>query len=417
MGNVCENPDFLSVMLIINNLILIIKILAPVVLIIITIVSFFKTTVSSDDNKNTISLAITRIFIAAFIFFIPNFVEAVISLIPSSDINYKACFTDATEENIKSLILKNAQKLVSNAESTYKLIDYNEALYAVNRMQTSTAKDNLLKRLDAVKIVIDEEIKKRLAEPSNDHPVRGDDDEDPFGGGVQSTGGDGTCQIGVVFTSEPDPSSAVNCQPGVLNPSSFVYPKDEVTGLPLGAWPASIGTIPTQLSDYKIHNSYFVFPTTPVNGLYSFVYDHVGMDIMAAFGTPIYSPVDGTMLFSEWGHTCNTGWDETAYTVMIRMSNPTNINGTPIDTVFLTHMSGIIYRCPQGSCNKTVKKGQLLGFVGNASGTSETAGWAPHLHITLFGNNNYDAGLRTALTEGVFDIPSGSGGYSIVAGG
>ena len=415
---ICENPDILTAMLVINKIVLILKVLVPVLLIIVTIISLFRTTIDSDNYKDAIILFLSRVIIAAFIFFIPSFVEAVFSFVPV-DLGYQDCFDNATPEKIKMYMVKSAVSLVKKAEETLTYTTYKDALYTVNRLDEEPTKTNLLNRLDAVKTLLDDEVKKRLAKGSNDHPIGGGGDTgDPLnpGGGGQSTGGNGACSQGVVYSSEPDPSSPINCYPGIVNSKNFIYPKDSATGLPLGAWPINYQSIPTQLSGYKVHNNYFVFPTTPVNGTYNFVYDHNGMDIMAVFGTPIYSPVDGTLVYSEWGHTCNKGADETAYTVSIKMSTPTTFNGKTIDTVFMTHMSGIVYRCAPGTCNRTIKKGQLIGFTGNAAGTAESSGWAPHLHITLYGNSCYDCGLKTNDTERVFDLPVGTSGYSIKAG-
>ena len=80
---------------------------------------------------------------------------------------------------------------------------------------------------------------------------------------------------------------------------------------------------------------------------------------MAYFGTPIYSPVDGTLDYSEWGHTSNMGGDETSYSVSITMNKAVNVGGKTVKTIFLTHMSGIRYRCARGTCNRTVKKAPL----------------------------------------------------------
>ena len=77
-------------------------------------------------------------------------------------------------------------------------------------------------------------------------------------------------------------------------------------------------------------------------------------------------------------------------------------------------MSGIVYYCPEGNCNKTVKKGELLGFIGHASGTAAATGtWAPHLHMSLY-DTDYSAGLKTNEIEKIYNISSGN---DIVAGG
>lgn len=76
---------------------------------------------------------------------------------------------------------------------------------------------------------------------------------------------------------------------------------------------------------------------------------------MAAFGTPVYSPVDGTMDYSEWGHTVNKSGNETSYTVSIKMDGYITIDGKSVNRFFLTHMSGIRYRCNSSNCSRRVK--------------------------------------------------------------
>ena len=129
---------------------------------------------------------------------------------------------------------------------------------------------------------------------------------------------------------------------------------------------------------------------------------------MANFGEPIYSPVDAILVYSEWGHTVNRGSDETAYSVTLELETPIKFAGVNIGHIFLTHMSGIRYRCEWGNCNRKVKKGELLGFVGNAAGTSLSGGWAPHLHMTYYPYNNYGGGLYTKNMEKLYNITSGT---------
>ena len=213
-----------------------------------------------------------------------------------------------------------------------------------------------------------------------------------------------------VFSSEPDPAIAINYwdKEGMLDASDFIYPKDSETGKSLGAWPKNYKDYPTQLSNCKTYQDNFIWPVTPTNDEYSYVYEHAGIDIMANFGTPVYSPVDGTMVYSTWGHTVNKGSDETAYSVTLMPSKTVTFNGTEIDEIFLTHMSGIRYRCEEGECNRTVKKGELLGFVGNAASTAGESGWASHLHITFYPEGNYDGALYTSSMESLYEISPGT---------
>lgn len=421
---ICDNPDILSAMLIINNVIKIIKIVIPAILIITSTISFFKATIDSDNLKNAVNLFIVKICVAAMIFMIPSIINAVISLLPVQT-DYKSCFTNATKENINKLLLKNAQDLVKSVEGSLLLSEYHDALYAVNRLKDGTTKTNLLNRLLSVKSAIDDGARKKInayyskleeGNKSSESYGKASSGASLDASGLQSSLGNGKCQAGVPQKSEPDPSAFISCWSEHLRMSDFIFPKDKSTGLPLGTWPVNYESIPTQLTSYKIYNREFIFPVTPEKETYHFVYNHLGMDIMSKVGYPVYSPVDGTLVYSEWGHTVNNGGDESAYTASIRMNNPVTINGKKIQNIFLTHMSGIRYRCSSNRCNRTVKKGELLGFVGSAAGSNTSVGFAPHLHITMY-PTSYNDGLYTPETESVFNIPNKTSSYKIKAGG
>lgn len=221
------------------------------------------------------------------------------------------------------------------------------------------------------------------------------------------TNGTATANSIFVHNSEPDPSMAINYW-SYIDSKDFVYPKDDATGKSLGAWPKNYKDIPAQLDNPRTYQKHFIWPVTPTGGTYSYVYEHLGIDIMAKFGTPIYSPVDAILVYSTWGNTVNTGSDETAYSVTLKLEKPVKFAGVSIGHIFMTHMSGIRYRCEWGQCNKKVKKGELLGFVGNAAGSASSGGWAPHLHMTYYPYDNYGGGLYTANMEKLYNIKSGT---------
>ena len=90
------------------------------------------------------------------------------------------------------------------------------------------------------------------------------------------------------------------------------------------------------------------------------------------------------------------------------MNKSVNVQGTQVGQIFMTHLSGIVYRCAQGSCNQSVKKGQLIGFSGNAAGsTCGNAGWAPHLHMTMHPVGNYSGGIGTSKIQKLYNLTSG----------
>ena len=209
------------------------------------------------------------------------------------------------------------------------------------------------------------------------------------------------------LTSEPVPWLAINYW-SFLDKNDFVYPIDDTTKLPLGAWPKNYSEIPTQLDNVKLYKGIYMWPATPTDNTYQYVYSHLGIDVMSDFGTPIYSPVDGTLVYSEWGGTVNKGSDETSYTVTITPNQTYDFNGTTISEIFMTHMSGIRYRCSWGQCNRTLKAGELIGFVGTAAGSSTSAGYASHVHITFYPAGNYSGGLYTESMEKIYEISPGT---------
>ena len=225
------------------------------------------------------------------------------------------------------------------------------------------------------------------------------------------TSGNATASVGFNY-SEPDPSVAINLWKDKLNTNNFVYPKDSVTGKSLGAWPKNYKNYPAQLNNPRTYTGGYMWPITTTDGPYKFGYDHNGIDIAVKFGTPVYSPVSGTLVYSEWGHTVNRGTDETSYSITIR-ADSVNYRGKQIGEVFLTHLSGIRYRCAENKCNRSVKQGELLGFSGTAAGNTINSGyargkkWASHLHMSLSPANNYNAGLHTEEIEDFYKIESG----------
>ena len=414
--SVCSNPDLLSIMLIINKVINLLKMLVPIGLIIFSSIDLLKSVIATDQEGIARKKAAIpkRALAAIIIFLIPSVINLVM-IFANDTFEYNSCFTNATPEAIKAAYLNKADNAVAKAESTLNKIDYDNASLTVLKLENGVAKENYKARLAVVLKTIQDKEKSKDIVSKKSSSVGGSGKLTIAGS--YSSSGNGVCKKGVALTSEPDPSSAINCW-SYVNKSDFVYPKDPKTGLPLGAWPKNYASIPTQISGYHTYAGTFIFPITPTGNSYHFVYQHTGIDFMSNFGTPIYSPVDATLVYSEWGHTTNKGGDETSYSVTLDLKKAVTVQGVSVDTVFLTHMSGIIYRCSSTSnCNRTVKKGELLGFSGNAAGSSTSIGWAPHLHMTLYGSAGYDNGLVSTKIEALYGIPTRASSFKIQVGG
>ena len=410
--NICDDPDFLQIIKFIYLIINIIRIVVPLAIIIISSLDAFKIVTSGTPEtvKEVAQKLGDRIIAAAAMFYLPTVVYTAMDLVNNQTGKFN-CFTKISQETISYSYLRRADAAVSKAEKTLLDADYANAFYYVSELNDSTEKDNYIARLNIVKKLI-----QMNPIPSNSTNNNGNNTNNNNNNsnsntlvkpGSTFTLGNGVCEPGVVQNSEPDPSAAINYwgRKGYINTKNFYYPKDDVTGLPLGAWPNNANMIPTNIANFNTYqNGILMFPVTVVNGIYQRAYIHNGIDLMAVFGTPVYSPVNGTLTYSEWGHTVNKGGDETAYTVSIELDKPFYYNGVNVDTAYLTHMSGIRYRCARGTCNRKIKQGELLGFVGNAAGDAYSIGWAPHLHLTLYNSSNYNTGLLTDSIENIYNL-------------
>ncbi len=406
---VCEDPDILNVIYIFVRLINLAVIVTIVILVIMIMVDIIKMISSGDlDTKNGKNSIVKRIVAAVLVFLVPSILNIVLS-ITGQTFNFGDCLNNSNREYISLANANKAEEYLTMAEQQLTSDALYQAQKYINKIVDEDFKAQLQSRADAV----DEYIEKRREELKEDSiptpsPGGGTGSLD-IPGGYYETGSCSPSSSITVISSEPNPSCAINywVNQGQVAKSDFVYPKNEA-GESLGAWPADYNTIPTQINVNKTYQGgKLAWPVTPSNGTYTFVYEHNGIDIMAPMGTPIYSPADGTLVYSEWGHTTNKGSDETAYSVTINLDTPISYDGKQLKTIFLTHMSGIVYRCSSTTdCNRKVKKGELLGFVGNAAGTATSPGYAPHLHMSIYPAGNYDAGVYTSKIEDMYSISS-----------
>ena len=93
---------------------------------------------------------------------------------------------------------------------------------------------------------------------------------------------------------------------------------------------------------------------------------HFGLDIQAAYGTPIYAPADGLVI---WG---GRSW-ETTYGNIVRIYH----DGLGLQTA-CAHMSATSVKS-----GERVTKGQIIGYCGSTGNSS-----GPHIHFELYEKND-----------------------------
>jgi hypothetical protein len=109
--------------------------------------------------------------------------------------------------------------------------------------------------------------------------------------------------------------------------------------------------------------------------------DHRGIDIMVPEGTPVFSPVSGSIVYSEAGHTRNTEdsmrtvpGHQPQYSVLIKLDKPIDYNGRTYSMVYMTHLGGLSGLNP----GDRVTTESQVGISGTAV--------APHIHLGLIGD-------------------------------
>lgn len=402
---ICENPDILNIVYIFKIILNIAVVVAIVAVIIMIMLDVIKIITSADaDNKNGKKNITKRLGAMVIILLVPSIISFVLSLVTQAA-EYGNCIENANQDYIAIAYANFASEYVQKAEETKSYNDLSLAIRYTSKVKDESLKEELTRRIEAVQKYLDE-----LNKGPSGGQIIGGSTSSPTIYGYFTTGNCQPSSSIKVLAEEPDPSCAINYwgNKNYLDSNSYVYPKDK-NGKSLGAWPSNYSSIPTTI---KIENSYlsgkFIWPVTPTNGVYNRGYDHVGIDIAAPVGAPIYSPVDGTLVYSHWGNTVNKGSDETAYSVRITLKDKETFFGVEITEVFLTHLSGIIYRCSSKTeCNREIKKGELIGFVGTAAGTATSSGFAPHLHMSIYNFYNYDAGLTTEQIDDFYNMRDG----------
>ena len=122
--SICEYPNVLEVMRIVNIVIMIIKIVVPIILILFMMLEFMKAVSSNDSEalQKAKKNAISKMIAAALIFLIPTFVKLVVNVAaPNTD--YYQCLVIHSKEEINEIYNRTMDGLLSKAEESLDRTD------------------------------------------------------------------------------------------------------------------------------------------------------------------------------------------------------------------------------------------------------------------------------------------------------
>ncbi len=150
--DICDSPNVLEVMYIINIVITIIKIAVPILLIVSLMITFVKAVSSNDSDalEKAKKSSVAKVIAAILVFFIPTFVNTIVTVV-SPESNYSKCIADISKETIAQAYNNVMDSLVTNSEDSKTYSDYSLALSYLINIKGKDKKEEYQKRLDAVK--------------------------------------------------------------------------------------------------------------------------------------------------------------------------------------------------------------------------------------------------------------------------
>ncbi len=153
--SICDMPETLSVLRIIQIVITIIKIVVPILLIVSAMIELVRAVTNSELNKISKPI-VNKIIAAILIFLIPTFVK-IIANIAGNNGEYENCLGNITVETINNAYNNREEELVKKAEETNSLTDYNNGINNLISIKDQNKKAEYQQRLNEVKKKIDEE--------------------------------------------------------------------------------------------------------------------------------------------------------------------------------------------------------------------------------------------------------------------
>lgn len=157
--SLCDVPEVLEVLQIVEVIIMAFRIAVPIILIVSGMITLMNTIKSGDEDllAKSKKVLINKIIAAVLIFFVPLLVELVI-LVAGGDTDYKNCI-NIKESTINSAYSSTADRFLDSAQNNLSRSDYDRAKSNINKISDEDLKKKYQSRLD--------EIDKLLGESGN----------------------------------------------------------------------------------------------------------------------------------------------------------------------------------------------------------------------------------------------------------
>lgn len=154
--SLCDVPEVLEVLQIVEVVIMAFRIAAPIILIVSGMITLMNTIKSGNEDllAKSKKVLINKIIAAVLIFFVPLLVELIIR-VAGGDTDYKNCI-NINESTINSAYSSNANRYMDSAKSNLSRSDYDRAQSSINKITDEDLKKKYQDRLDEIGKLIDE---------------------------------------------------------------------------------------------------------------------------------------------------------------------------------------------------------------------------------------------------------------------